>query len=104
MSEEIKAGDVVVCVDDSPPRHRYFIKRGWQFPFVAGSLHRVRALARAENGEWGLLFVGYSAGTYEKTGGEVVFDPSRFRKIEAPKTEVADRIRACRPNKAEQPA
>lgn len=104
MSEDIKAGDVVICVDDSPPRRMYFVVRGWRFPFRRGSLHRVRALAQAENGEWGLLFVGHSAGNYERTGREVVFAPSRFRKLDAPKTEIFSRIRSCRPNKTRQPA
>lgn len=100
MSDDIRAGDVVVCVDDSPPREGYFIRRGWTvFPFRLGKLYRVRAIAPCETRALGLLFAGLVIGYYDRSGTEIVAHPRRFRKLRRADEPFTREVRACRPIK-----
>lgn len=106
MSDDIRPGDLVVCVDDSPPRRPYFVKRGWHsFPIKRGTILRVRDIALSECGKPGLLFVGHVAGHYERTGIEMVYHPSRFRKLNDGEddAELIERIKQCKPIRQPEP-
>lgn len=84
---DFSVGDVVVCVDVTP------IPLGnVMCPYLKlGAFYRVERVWRDSGG--GLIKPqGIRPGTC--TGG---YCCSRFRKIEAPKSEIADRIKSCRP-------
>ena len=93
MSAPFAPGDVVVCVDASPPRNIVLT------PLTSlqeRATYRVTALSPSGrsvliNGEMPHIAVGYS-----KPGG---WDPYRFRKIDAADEEFAARIRACKPER-----
>ena len=92
MGDDWQPGDLALCVNDAPPRESYFRRRGWKaFPLRKGSIHVVRQIAAAENGKIGLLFEGVCAGRYDRTGIEIVFHPSRFRKIRPHTPDAEDR-------------
>lgn len=80
MSDDWQKGDLALCVNDSPSRAPYFVRRGVAFPLRAGTVLTVHGIALAENGDAGLLFEHVCAGHYAG-GTEIVFHPRRFRKI-----------------------
>lgn len=91
MSARFSPGDVVVCRNARGPA-----RKGWLAPtqLVNGAFYRVRRVWR--DPDWGMCVVLADIEANTVNGG---FLATRFRKIEAPKTEIADRIRACKPVK-----
>lgn len=97
---EIQAGDVVVCVDTSErPLHPLVIRTGARRHLVLGRTYRVTRMWRGVSGLWFVRLAGFPHGT--STSG---CDLCRFRKVEAPDTEISRRIRACKPIKQTEPA
>lgn len=104
MGEDIRPGDVVACVDDSAPKHPYWVKRGIRWPIRRGTIIRVRSWVQAESGDWGLVFFGFSFGRYERSGGEIPAAAHRFRKLPKADEEFTASIRACKPSRNRVPA
>jgi hypothetical protein len=94
---DIQAGDVVVCVDASPSRAPYHVKRDPTVPLTLGAYYRVRELAPAENGRIGIRLVGIILPHYERLGTEIVFKADRFRKIDAADEQFTHQIRSLKP-------
>lgn len=89
-------GDVVICVDASPKPHRIFGILPPPLPISEGRIYRVREAVRRERG------VGIKLWGINLAAGPEWYDAfrvSRFRKIDAPDTEISKRIRACKPMK-----
>jgi len=100
MSGDFEIGDVVVCKHIKP--------RGGARDWHAASLRRLSVGAF-----YRVTAVGPCPATGSATLGlEGVFSDhsngrwwaGRFRKIDAPRTEIADRIRACKPADHRVPA
>lgn len=83
-------GDLVVCVDDtnSRPLQRHNLKRG--------AYYRVTGRGVATFSGLPAITIGFPRNPR--------FHISRFRKIDAPDTEVSRLIRACKPAREGQPA
>jgi hypothetical protein len=100
MSEDIRAGDVVVCVDASECGDRGTPNSGL---LVDGGFYRVSCLgfpvAWAPEGDicCGLILAGIRS-----VNPDGSFHPDRFRKLndEPDNAELIERIRRCRPVKS----
>jgi len=90
MTDNFKPGDVAICVTKRTfVCGRGVVHRGDRAPKI-GQAVRVVAVRRCDDAFCGCLTI-YGNGF----AGLAV----RFRKIDAPRTEIADRIRACKPIK-----
>jgi len=81
MTNYFKVGDVAVCVDDENQvcgNPRVVLNRLYRIAVVIDD----GVIPEGHDPEW---LEGWAA--------------DRFRKIDAPRTEIADRIRACKPAK-----
>lgn len=101
MSDDIRAGDVVVCVDAAVLRCRGGRSLQFGHNVKRGRIYRVVGLKVSTN----FLGTPMACGCL----GFVMSDGSvsvthRFRKIDAPKTELSERIKACKPIKHREPA
>lgn len=98
---DIQPGDVVVCVDaSSKPEWAAF----YNDPFYASRLIAVGRYYYVEEtshcprtGQVGLN-IGVAL-----PDGDMFWESVRFRKIDASKTELSERIKACRPIKHREP-
>lgn len=98
---DIQAGDVVVCVDDSPCKSEGI--EGLPWPMRSGSIWRVSRIGLTNRGQPGF-----------RLHGEPQFYPGkrwwvispRFRKLndEPDNAELIERIRACKPIRIGVPA
>lgn len=95
MSDDIRAGDVVVCVDTAPRRPKQNISK-----IRRGGYYRVTGLTVTRF----LRLPAITLGVHESDGREITYAKDRFRKIDAPKTEISERIKACRPVKVGEDA
>lgn len=82
---EIKAGDVVVCVDVSAHPEK---NAPAALLLRLGATYRVSRMRLNKRDKPVVYLVGQ---------GPRIYRTWRFRKIEAPRTELAERIMACRP-------
>lgn len=89
---DIRAGDVVVCVDAS-----------WDYDHTPDQVAEIRRYLRVgrhyrvdQVGTFKGVPTLYLSGIPEGPWREGWL-PSRFRKIKAPKTKLSERIRKCRP-------
>lgn len=96
---EFQVGDIVVCVDAESctiagchsPKYGSGLKTG-RYYTISGIFSDVR---------WGDCVTLADLIAITVNGG---FLARRFRKIDAPRTEIADRIRACKPHDQRVPA
>lgn len=90
MPQDIRAGDVVVCVDDSPCRLPRIA--GLPFPYPRGSVWRVLQAKAARSGRVGLILRG---GPKPYVAGSVGWHDERFRKLndEPDNIELVERIK-----------
>jgi hypothetical protein len=93
MSAPFSPGDVVVCVDVTPRAWHTVYNRRYLRRLTKGKFYRVDAVKAHDLGLC-LILAGFSHGKHAAG-----WHSTRFRKIEAPKSEIADRIRACKPVK-----
>lgn len=86
MSDNIRAGDVVECLGISNPKS----------PVHKGDVCRVASCFMQGKA---LMLVGVTV-----PSPYIGFAAKCFRKIDAPRTELSERIKACRPIKVGEPA
>lgn len=91
---DIRPGDVVVCVDAKP--HPCTSNRG-MLPLKRGTIYRVAREIETAGGTRGVLLVGERPHTCSCHYGVGGWLPARFRKIDAPDTEISRLIKACNP-------
>ena len=96
---DIRSGDVVVRVRVRDPKRGKNRAKGPLRAPPFGMPVRVANVVGPVGGEMGLVIPGWPSNHPTRAWSHLP-----FRKIEAPKSELSERIRACRPIREREPA